>query len=762
MSDAFDFSKTKIPAKVAQSKSNKKDTIPELEYDNKRGENASQLNLQDLADKSKRNQSLSEIESNANESSNVAQLMNLNENINLSDKQDLTHQKENNTGLPDDLKSGVESLSGHSMDDVKVFRNSEKPAQLQASAYAQGTDIHLAPGQEKHLPHEAWHVAQQKQGKVKPTTQLKGNVNVNDDPALENEADIMGSKAASLVQRKSEKQENAFQLKSSADSVVQMAKPKMEKKNASKHIDKLAKGGKTVEQTQKGRGKKAGVTAEVDEGKLNKSSGELVDAATGARSPVDQAANASTSGIDIDTFASDLTKSLQDAWNAALAFESSQKGNRLEAGAKGTAAFSKAVTSYSSAFANVLGASKEVASCISGVGAAFSAADNIMKGIFEYQHFKTVEKIARVVESNGKDEAVTKGEMLVLSRYKDAIMIKGADAALSAILDTAELITLACGGVGTPAVKLINCIYKSLKAGIGYYRDYQSMKANQADKRLGIEGGAIVREDSGAGRVDEILAQSWNDGWEKSSVKNMVEIDLQRDKLKEVIDELVELKNDPRLTSSTDPNATKTIDEKIKTSKEKLITLDKKINVGIREYNTWMVVGATSSNVIPLTEPDIKKLSDFHKKNIESILKQASEGSGNIGTKIKRWRSWIGMDDRTNKEKYLDKIIAKYGPLFDQDDEYIRKIDINEIKASGADQYFWDKTKKAIHHVAQRDKQDWKSSRVSFSDLNNEMEKILNTLSIEQLKGIDKDFFEDVNDSNKSKIISNWISTKGL
>ena len=761
MSDAFDFSKTKIPAKVAQSKSNKKNTIPELEYDNKRAENISQLNLQDLADKSKRNQSFSEIESNANESSNVAQLMNLNENINLSGQQDLTQQKANNTGLPDDLKSGVESLSGHSMDDVKVYRNSEKPAQLQASAYAQGTNIHLGPGQEKHLPHEAWHVAQQKQGKVKPTTQLKGNVNVNDDPALENEADIMGSKAASLVQRKSEKQENPFQLKSSADSVVQMAKPKIKKEKASKHIDKLAKGGKTVEQTQKGRGKKAGVTAEVDEGKVNKSSGELVDAATGARSPVDQAANASTSGIDIDTFASDLTKSLQDAWNAALAFESSQKGNRLEAGAKGTAAFSKAVTSYSSVFANVLGASKEVATCISGVGAALSAADNIMKGIFEYQHFKTVEKIARVVESNGKDEAVTKGEMLVLSRYKDAIKIKGADAAFSAILDTAELITLACGGVGTPAVKLINCIYKSLKAGVGYYRDYQSMKANQADKRLGIEGGSIVREDSGAGHVDEILAQS-KGKWEKNTVKNMVEIDLQRDKLKEVIEELVVSKNDTRLTSSTDPNATKTIDEKIKTSQEQLITLDNKINFGIEAYNTWMAVGTTSSNVIQLTELDIKKLSDFHKKNIESILKQASEGSGNIGTKIKRWRSWIGMDDRTNKEKYLDKIIAKYGPLFDQDDEYIRKIDITEIKASGADEYLWDKTKKAIHHVAQRDKQDWKSSRVSFSDLNNEMEKILNTLSIEQLKGIDKDFFEDVNDDNKSKIISNWISTKGL
>ncbi|AYL99047.1 DUF4157 domain-containing protein [Mucilaginibacter celer] len=104
-------------------------------------------------------------------------------------------KKSNNTGLPDHLKTGVENLSGHSMDDVKVHYNSPRPAQLQAHAYAQGTDIHIASGQEKHLPHEAWHVVQQKQGRVKPTTQLKGNINVNDNKALENEADTMGAKA---------------------------------------------------------------------------------------------------------------------------------------------------------------------------------------------------------------------------------------------------------------------------------------------------------------------------------------------------------------------------------------------------------------------------------------------------------------------------------------------------------------------------------------------------------------------------------------
>ncbi|WP_246841611.1 DUF4157 domain-containing protein [Cellvibrio sp. PSBB023] len=110
-------------------------------------------------------------------------------------QQEATAKTPNNTGLPDNLKSGIENLSGYSMDDVKVHFNSDKPAQLNAHAYAQGTDIHVAPGQEQHLPHEAWHVVQQKQGRVQPTLQMKAGVPVNDDAGLEHEADVMGAKA---------------------------------------------------------------------------------------------------------------------------------------------------------------------------------------------------------------------------------------------------------------------------------------------------------------------------------------------------------------------------------------------------------------------------------------------------------------------------------------------------------------------------------------------------------------------------------------
>ena len=98
-------------------------------------------------------------------------------------------------GLPEHIKDGIESLSGMRMDHVKVHYNSAKPAQLNALAYAQGHDIHLGPGQERHLPHEAWHVVQQAQGRVKPTVQMKAGVAVNDNAELEREADVMGAKA---------------------------------------------------------------------------------------------------------------------------------------------------------------------------------------------------------------------------------------------------------------------------------------------------------------------------------------------------------------------------------------------------------------------------------------------------------------------------------------------------------------------------------------------------------------------------------------
>ena len=128
-------------------------------------------------------------------------------------------KKANNTGLPENVKNNTESISGISLDDVKVDYNSNKPAQLNAHAYAEGSNIHVAPGQEKHIGHEAWHVVQQKQGRVKPTTEV-GGVPINDDKSLESEADKMGEQTS-----KEDTSKNKIQLKekSKGNSVAQLA-----------------------------------------------------------------------------------------------------------------------------------------------------------------------------------------------------------------------------------------------------------------------------------------------------------------------------------------------------------------------------------------------------------------------------------------------------------------------------------------------------------------------------------------------------------
>jgi hypothetical protein len=106
-------------------------------------------------------------------------------------------RKESNGGLPSDLVSGFAASTGHDLSNVNVHRNSDKPSQVGALAYAQGNDIHLGAGQEQHLAHEAAHVVQQREGRVQANTNV-GGMPVNDSKSLESEADNMGAKAAQM------------------------------------------------------------------------------------------------------------------------------------------------------------------------------------------------------------------------------------------------------------------------------------------------------------------------------------------------------------------------------------------------------------------------------------------------------------------------------------------------------------------------------------------------------------------------------------
>ena len=103
--------------------------------------------------------------------------------------------------LPSGVQRKMESSFGADFSDVRVHEGAQA-SQMGAVAYAQGTDVHFAPGQfnpgtqsgDALIGHELAHVQQQKAGRVS-TPQGKGAPIVADH-ALEAEADRAGDRAA--------------------------------------------------------------------------------------------------------------------------------------------------------------------------------------------------------------------------------------------------------------------------------------------------------------------------------------------------------------------------------------------------------------------------------------------------------------------------------------------------------------------------------------------------------------------------------------
>lgn len=115
----------------------------------------------------------------------------------------------NTTGIPDKLKRQFETYSGLSFDGVKVHYNSDRPRQMQALAYTQADQVYIAPGQERHLGHELGHIVQQRRGQVRATGSLNGQA-VNDNPALEKEADTMASHVSGCLTHAEETEKSGW------------------------------------------------------------------------------------------------------------------------------------------------------------------------------------------------------------------------------------------------------------------------------------------------------------------------------------------------------------------------------------------------------------------------------------------------------------------------------------------------------------------------------------------------------------------------
>lgn len=105
--------------------------------------------------------------------------------------------------LPDSVQAKMEKAFHTDFSDVQIHPESSVASQIGAIAFAQGNDIHFAPGTyqpetqsgRQLLGHELTHVVQQRQGRVKANVP-DASLPINDDPALEAEADRYGSLAA--------------------------------------------------------------------------------------------------------------------------------------------------------------------------------------------------------------------------------------------------------------------------------------------------------------------------------------------------------------------------------------------------------------------------------------------------------------------------------------------------------------------------------------------------------------------------------------
>ena len=138
--------------------------------------------------------------------------------------------------LHEGVRSKLEGSFGADLSSVRVHQDSSADA-MGALAYTQGEDVHFGNGQydpdsitgQELIGHELTHVLQQRAGRVS-IPQGKG-LPINDDPALETEADVLGAQAARGIEvtvpgvsRRAAPPTSAFQLKPSGNAPIQRAR----------------------------------------------------------------------------------------------------------------------------------------------------------------------------------------------------------------------------------------------------------------------------------------------------------------------------------------------------------------------------------------------------------------------------------------------------------------------------------------------------------------------------------------------------------
>ncbi len=108
------------------------------------------------------------------------------------------------TGMPSIVRAKMEHAFEADLSDVQIQVGSARALELGAQAFTQGSEIHVAPGYwapetpegQVLLGHEIVHILQQRAARVTTTNHLAG-ASLSSNQALEREADMLGTKAAS-------------------------------------------------------------------------------------------------------------------------------------------------------------------------------------------------------------------------------------------------------------------------------------------------------------------------------------------------------------------------------------------------------------------------------------------------------------------------------------------------------------------------------------------------------------------------------------
>ncbi|MCO4805372.1 MAG: DUF4157 domain-containing protein [Flavobacteriales bacterium] len=661
---------------------------------------AAQQKLQDLVKDSPR----------ANQ---TAQLKAMVENSTV-DGQSIIQKKENNTGLPDNLKSGMENLTGQSLDDVQVHRNSDQPAQLNAHAYAQGTDIHLGPGQEKHLPHELAHVVQQKEGRVQPTKQLKDKVAINDNAALEKEADDLGAQATkggndSTAQLKSKSgiSDAPIQRKWVEDGGVQMwdvmdggvawfakgpeemwynipdeslvAPDKLDDYKAhageTKTYDQWQALQITIEQPSTFEKAVDAVADPIDD--ANTVAGAVVDVSGGVNFNAlkdvkdnGAAATAKNAKIDgqhqfMDKAGSALavvggTISTYKAWK-----EADNPGEQASAVAETTKTVASAIETAGKLGVKAIGGSDALMdNILPGIGSGLGAFQNVMKGVALNSSRKSVKQL---------EEEGDKSKRVELAAYLKRVSMKLGLEALDFLFHATEAITAFAGLAPIFAgVKAIHSVVNLFKAGAGKYHEYVANKAEQADSRVTAGGSEDADVDREKYKALSAQLDASGDSFDpnKASAREIVMLAEKYQNARDAIGKL------PDSASGEEIAAAQKLSAQSKTM----------LNRRILYYNNrfWPKPSLTEDNAMDLMK--------IHKNVVASILNQAQQEK----KALSRYRKMFPeQKDKALEEYYKGQNIPE-NPVSPED------IDLTKIEAMQNADYFWGKTMKQIKLVGKR------------------------------------------------------------